>query len=143
MYTYQSPFQQIPVLPTGYGGGGTSSLFPQLQPQNQSGIKFVNGIDSAKQYYMPPNAQEILMDQNQDIFYIKRTDASGQYTIQSYSFAPITEKSDTENLAEIQSEIKNLNEKIQNIENRMSENEFTNTESQSKSKRTKSTTSTT
>lgn len=57
---------------------------PYLQRPNE--IQFVNGIESAQAYTMPPNSKQILMDSNQSRFYLKQTDASGMASIKAYDF---------------------------------------------------------
>lgn len=67
-----------------------NSYYPQNYgyPQTNSSeiLKFVNSIDSAKDYYLPPNSQVVLFDKNQQRFYLKETDASGAPSIRAYDF---------------------------------------------------------
>lgn len=74
MYPYQNPYQQY-----------------QQRPVIGDELKFVNGIDSARQYQLYPNSKAILMDSNEDIFYLVESDASGISTIKSYRFELIPE----------------------------------------------------
>lgn len=64
--------------------------YPFQQPRED--LKFVNGIDSAMAYPMPPNSKVLLMDQNISRFYIKQTDASGMPSIKAYDFVEAAEK---------------------------------------------------
>lgn len=53
---------------------------PQVMPmQSIVQIKYVDGIGGAKEYQagMPNNSSEILMDKNDDIFYVVSKDANG------------------------------------------------------------------
>ena len=60
---------------------------PQIQPLNQPReLEKVNGIESAKQYPMQPNSMVALFDMNDDIFYLKVTDASNFPTIRKFRF---------------------------------------------------------
>lgn len=59
------------------------------QPQN---ILKVNGIEGARAYQMAPNSMAALFDSNEDVFYIKTSDAGGFSSIQAYSFKRIEEK---------------------------------------------------
>lgn len=54
-----------------------------LQPRE---LEKVNGIESAKQYPMQPNSRVALFDMNEDIFYVKQTDASNFPTIRKFRF---------------------------------------------------------
>lgn len=60
----------------------------QMQPMQQPNeLQFVNGIESAQMYQMPPNSKQILMDSNRARFYLKETDASGMAKVTAYDFA--------------------------------------------------------
>ena len=77
---YINPYQQVtapvyrPTQPTSY-----------TQNQNDSLIR-VNGIDSARAFPTNPNSRVALFDSNDDVFYIKTTDASNFPTIKRYRF---------------------------------------------------------
>ena len=65
-----------------------SSMTPNIgaaAPISNAPIK-VNGLESAKQYSMTPNSTVVLFDANEDVFYLKKTDASNYATITTYSF---------------------------------------------------------
>jgi hypothetical protein len=64
---------------------------PQMQQPPQQGIQFVNGIESAQMYQLPPNSQQILMDRNQARFYMVETDASGQKSVSAYDFQAVAD----------------------------------------------------
>lgn len=54
----------------------------QAQPTVQgSSITFVNGLEGAKGYMLPPNNTVILTDSDNSKFYIKSTDAVGMATM--------------------------------------------------------------
>ena len=57
-----------------------------------SGIQYVNGIESARAYQTQPNQSILLMDSNEDKFYIVRADASNFKSIEQYEFKKIEEK---------------------------------------------------
>ncbi len=59
---------------------------PYQQPQPQQGVQFVNGIESARMFHLPPNSSQILMDRNLARFYLVEADASGQRSVQAYDF---------------------------------------------------------
>ena len=65
--------------------------FPQSIPNglpmsSPQGILYVNGLESAKAFNTQPNQAVILMDSNEDIFYIVKSDASNFKTIKEYTF---------------------------------------------------------
>lgn len=50
---------------------------PQAQPQPNNGLIWVQGEAGAKSYLVPPNSTVMLMDSENQRFYLKSTDASG------------------------------------------------------------------
>lgn len=58
----------------------------QQQSQTNSQLIQVNGIESAKAYPTTPNSTVALFDTNDDILYIKSTDASNFPTIRKFRF---------------------------------------------------------
>lgn len=80
-YGYMAPYQR-PIVPNP----------PQInvaQPQQSRDLEKVNGIESARQYQMPPNSRVALFDTNDDIFYVRETDASGFPTIRAFRFVEV------------------------------------------------------
>lgn len=49
----------------------------------------VNNFDEAKAYPVMYNNSELLMDNNQDVFYVKSVDGLGKVTIKTYRFEQI------------------------------------------------------
>ena len=83
--------------------GFNSVQMPQLYPSNNSSVlpvvgtgyqptnvphqlDQVNGIESAKAYPTAPNSMYALFDSNEDVFYVKTTDASNFPVIKRYRF---------------------------------------------------------
>lgn len=61
----------------------------QYQPQPTNGLVRVKGRQGAEAYPMGPNSvSPVLLDEDRDVFYIKRTDASGIGTVDEYDFTP-------------------------------------------------------
>lgn len=75
---YNNPYQFNPQLNT-------------PQPSNTNQIQYVNGRASVDMFQMNPNESALLMDSTQDVFYIKKTDASGLATVRTFSFSEITD----------------------------------------------------
>lgn len=65
--------------------------FPMPYQQPQQSLQFVNGIESARMYQLPPNSSQILMDREKARFYLVETDASGQKSVQAYDFKAVEE----------------------------------------------------
>lgn len=57
------------------------------QPIN--GLVSVTGIEGAKAYQLPPNSSMPLFDGDNDILYVKTTDAAGYPTIKTFRFEPL------------------------------------------------------
>lgn len=77
---YLNPYPQV-----------TAPVYRPVQPisytQNQKdGLISVNGIESARAYPTQPNSRVALFDSNDDVFYVKTTDASNFPTIKRYRF---------------------------------------------------------
>ena len=74
--------------------------FPAYRPQsttpvnnqNADQIIKVNGIESARAYPTQPNSMIALFDANDDIFYVKTTDASNYPTIRRFRFVEESEE---------------------------------------------------
>lgn len=65
-----------------------------VQPQQyQTGIKKVNGPQSALQFPVAPNTQsDALFDMAGGVFYIVTADAAGSKTLESFDYSPHVEK---------------------------------------------------
>lgn len=76
---YPMNYPQVPNYSPTFNSNLNSST-------NQSQLIRVNGIDSAKAYPTSPNSTVALFDANEDIMYIKSTDASNFPTIRRFRF---------------------------------------------------------
>lgn len=81
----------------------------------------VNGLEGARNYPVSPNCRVVLFDSNQDIFYIKSTDAGGYPSISAFQFAPIQEQSQSapnyatkEDLSSLMDQINKLSKEVEN-----------------------------
>ena len=106
---YQSPYGQPPYYNAYATLQNNQQNFPQpqQQPQNaqpqpqqqvpiQSNIEYVNGIEGAKAFILPPNAQKLLLDSDNPFFYIKTTDLQGKPSVRRFKYIDIdAEKVDT------------------------------------------------
>lgn len=63
---------------------------PQQQPMPiQSNIEYVNGIEGAKAFILPPNTQKLLLDSDNAFFYIKTTDMQGKPTVKRFRYIDV------------------------------------------------------
>ena len=97
---YQSPYgQQNPYFNNPYANGQNNQQpyqQPQPQMQNpqptmqmQSNIEYVNGIEGAKAFILPPNTQKLLLDSDNAFFYIKTTDTQGKPSVRRFRYIDI------------------------------------------------------
>lgn len=69
-------------------------MYNQFQfpyPMTPSQLIRVNGLESAKAYQAAPNSTVALFDSNDDVMYIKSTDASNFPTIRKFRFVEETD----------------------------------------------------
>jgi hypothetical protein len=106
---YQNPYGQPPYYNAYASLQNNQQNFPQpqQQPQNaqpqpqqqvmmQSNIEYVNGIEGAKAFILPPNTQKLLLDSDNPFFYIKTTDLQGKPSVRRFKYIDIdAEKVDT------------------------------------------------
>lgn len=89
-----------PADPYGYlSQERIASLLAQSQSTTQAGtigINWVSGIEEVKAFKMPPRANAIFLDsENNGIFYIKSSDELGFCKIRAFSFQEINVKTDS------------------------------------------------
>ena len=70
-YNYLNPYFQPPQMQP------APQPQAQQQPQNNSGLVWVQGETGAKSYMVAPNSNVLLMDSENQRFYIKSADSSG------------------------------------------------------------------
>lgn len=63
----------------------------QQQSMPKTNIEYVNGIEGAKAFPIPPNCKMLLVDGDSKTFFIKSTDYEGRPTLERYSYAPFVE----------------------------------------------------
>lgn len=82
---------------------------PQTPPvqQNQQGIqgvRFVNGIEEAKNCTIPLGSKALLMDKEKDRFYLKETDTTGVSTVSEFEFKKVEAEAPQEYVTRQESE---------------------------------------
>ena len=81
--------------PTSYQTPRTLNLTTtpyQYQLQQMPKVEYVNGVDSVKQFATQPNTMGVAFDANEDIFYIKVTDASNFPVIKKFRFEEVVDE---------------------------------------------------
>ena len=83
MNQFNNPFTNYP---TQY----TNQLTNQYTNRTNNGIQWVQGVEGAKAYQMPPNGILLLMDsENDGFFYIKSTDNIGMSTLRTFKYTEV------------------------------------------------------
>jgi hypothetical protein len=99
---YQSPYGQPPYYNAYANLQNNQQNFQQAQPQVQtpqpqpqqqvpiqSNIEYVNGIEGAKAFILPPNTQKLLLDSDNAFFYIKTTDMQGKPSVRRFRYIDV------------------------------------------------------
>ena len=76
-YPYQNQY---------YSQLGQYSPAHQQAQQNNNGLIWIQGIESAKSYMVAPNSTVLLMDAEAPKFYLKSTDASGMPMLRVFEY---------------------------------------------------------
>lgn len=77
--TYNQPY--YPYQPSNY-----QQQTVNYQPQSNTGITWVDGASSARAYPVPNGTSTLLMDSNENAFYIKSTDQSGMPSLRIFDY---------------------------------------------------------
>lgn len=80
-----------------YSGGYVppSQTAPNAQyaPPAQANIyTYVNGLEGAKAFLVPPNGRVLLMDSDNPVFYMKTANAMGQTSIRTFKFEEVQDQ---------------------------------------------------
>lgn len=68
----------------------------QFIPTAGDQLRSVNGVEGAKQFPLAPNSRIALFDVNEDIVYIKTTDAGGYPSLRAFRMAEINDAPKTD-----------------------------------------------
>lgn len=85
MGQYQYPWQGMPPTPN------WQPQTPQVAQGQQviQGVRFVSGIEEAKNCTIPLGSKALLMDKEKDRFYLKETDMAGVSTVSKFEFKKV------------------------------------------------------
>ena len=61
----------------------------QQSQQGIQGVRFVSGIEEAKNCTIPLGSKALLMDKEKDRFYLKETDITGVSTVSEFEFKKV------------------------------------------------------
>ena len=100
---------------TMYNYSGINPLvYQQVQPnwkpppsRQNNGVIWVNGIEGAKGYIIQPNSTVVLMDSEQNCFYLKTTNEAGVPSIRIFEFKEKTQTALTQNEINFDEKLKN------------------------------------
>lgn len=87
-FMQQNPNQSVPNMQ--FQQQPQHNTMEQNNPQTSpASMAYVNGIEGAKAYILPPNSCILLMDSDNPMFYIKTTNAQGQGTLKYFKIEEI------------------------------------------------------
>ena len=66
--------------------GYPQQFYPQPQYQKANSINWVQGIEGAKAFQLMPNTNVVLLDSENDKFYIKSCDNVGMCTLRTFNY---------------------------------------------------------
>lgn len=95
-YPYGNPYQPYGVNPNYQNNYGNQMQQPQMfqqqsqQPQMNQ-YAFVNGLEGAKSFQVPPNQTILLMDSDNPLCYMKSSNSVGQSTLRYFKLTEVTE----------------------------------------------------
>lgn len=114
MYNYSG------INPLAYQQPQPNWMMPPRQNVQNNGVIWVNGLEGAKGYIVQPNSTVVLMDSEQNCFYLKSANEVGIPSIRIFEFKEKTQATSA------QSEV-NLDEKLKNYVPRAEFDEIKNT----------------
>ena len=93
-----------------------SAFQNQTLPGQTTGrhITRINGRASAESYNLPPNSDELLLDNNEPIVWLVQTDGAGYKTIVPYDIYPHKEVKQEDVIKSLEDRISKLEEEIRN-----------------------------
>lgn len=87
---YNNYYQSSTPQYTNYGNAQTSMQSSQAQ-YSTIPLTFVNGIEGAKAYIVPPNSTIYLRDSDSDMLFIKSSDPMGRSYLKAYKLEEVDE----------------------------------------------------
>lgn len=84
-YPVYGQTQNIPLM------SQNTPMINTPQPQTNQSLTWVQGESGAKSYMIPPSSTVLLMDSEQNRFYLKSADAAGMPTLKTYEYKEITQ----------------------------------------------------
>ena len=89
----------------------------QTSTQPVNGLVSVTGLEGAKAYQLPPNSSMPLFDANDDVLYVKTTDAAGYPTVRAFDFSERVQDAAPQDQAQVtREEFDALMEKVEALQ---------------------------
>lgn len=76
-------------------------------PRQNNGVIWVNGVEGAKGYIIQPNSTVVLMDSEQNCFYLKSTNEAGVPSIRIFEFKEKTQTTPAQTKINFDEKLKN------------------------------------
>lgn len=89
MFNSYNPYGNFPISPQTQSPFMPPNMPVQPQQQQVNMWAYVNGLEGAKAYIVPPNGKMILMDSDNPIFYLKSANEAGQANIRTFRFEEV------------------------------------------------------
>lgn len=70
----------------------TSNASAQPQNTQLNVFAYVNGLEGAKAFFVPPNGRVLLMDSDNPVFYMKTANAMGQTSVRTFKFEEVQDQ---------------------------------------------------
>lgn len=94
--------------------GQTMNQMGQGNMPRKTDIIHVNGQNGAQAFQMMPNSQALLLDDTAPIVWLAQTDGAGYKTVTPFSITPYQPEPEI-NIKEIDQRLRNLEEMMQNV----------------------------
>lgn len=91
-YPYGMPYQAYMPQQNQQPNSNFNNMYQQPQQPQLNQFAFVNGLEGAKAYQIMPNQTMMLMDSDNPVVYMKKSNSMGQSTLEYYKLTKITEQ---------------------------------------------------
>ncbi len=117
-YGYPYNNYQMPY----YNAGSSNNIMQKNMPNvnqpnyyvgNAKEFDYVNGVEEAKNYILAPNQTVYLKDKQSNLFFEKKADEQGRYTIKAYELKEVNQNKDNDYVTK--SDFTTLEEKINRL----------------------------
>lgn len=118
------PYTPNPYLYPTYAGYPASQT-PSVQQPPDNGLIWVQGVEGAKSYLVAPNKTVLLMDSEQEQFFLKSADASGMpLPLRTFKYTELVSQDKSANYITRQ-EFDSITKKLDALESKITTQEVT------------------